>query len=108
MGSAKVYGQFNATYQSSAASDIRTAIYEVFSNDIINPAAQLGVLKEFATVNLAVGGEWDKFSIEAFVANVFDERGQASRFQACGSCGQRPYIVPVAPRTVGLRAGMEF
>lgn len=108
MGAAKVYGQLNATYQSSASSDIRTAIYEIFSGNIINPAAQLGRLKEFATVNLAIGAEWDSFSIEAFVANVFDERGQAGRFQACGSCGQRPYIVPVAPRTIGLRAGAKF
>jgi iron complex outermembrane recepter protein len=108
MGRAKVHGQLNATHQSSAASDIRTAIYEIFSSDIINPAAQLGRLEAFTTVNLALGAEWDKFSFEAFVSNAFDERGQASRFQECGSCGQRPYIVPVTPRTIGLRAGYEF
>ncbi len=108
MGETKVYGQVNATYQSRASSDIRKAIYEVFSSDIINPAGQLGKLEEFTTVNLAIGADWEKFSIEAFVANVFDERGQAGRFQECGSCGQRPYIVPIAPRTIGLRAGIEF
>jgi len=107
-GSAKVYGQINAAYQSSAASDIRTAIYETFSRAIINPAEQLGRLEDFATVNLALGAQWDKFRIEAYVGNLFDERGQLSRYQECGSCGQRPYIVPTTPRTFGLRAGADF
>ncbi|WP_295633522.1 TonB-dependent receptor [Novosphingobium sp.] len=108
MGSAKVYGQFNATYQSSASSDIRTAIYEVFSGNVINPAAQLGRLPAFGQINLAIGSEWDRLSLEAFVQNVADERGQLSRFQECGSCGQRPYIVSTSPRTFGIRAGAKF
>ena len=108
MGSAKVYGQINATYQSSASSDIRTAVYETFTGNVINPAALLGDLKGFGTVNLAFGSEWDRFSIEVFAANLLDERGQLSRFQACGSCGQRPYIVPITPRTFGLRVGAKF
>ena len=107
-GNAKVYGQLNLAYQSSASSDIRVKVYEVFSGNVINPAAILGELPGFATVNLALGSNWDRFSIEAFVSNVFDERGQLSRFQTCGSCGQRPYIVPSQPRTIGLRVGTEF
>ena len=109
MGTAKVYGQVNAAYQSQASSDIRQQIYKVYpSTDIINPAQELGALKAFTTVNLAVGADWDKFSLELFVSNLFDERGQISRFLACGSCGQRPYIVPSQPRTIGLRAGIKF
>lgn len=108
MGAAKVYGQLNATYQSSASSDIRTAIYEVFSGNVINPAAQLGRLPAFGQVNLAVGSDWDRYSLEFFVQNVGDVRGQLSRFQECGSCGQRPYIVTTTPRTIGVRAGAKF
>ncbi|MDE2595279.1 MAG: TonB-dependent receptor [Sphingomonadales bacterium] len=108
LGTAKAYGQLNATYQSRASSDIRTAIFETFSGNVISPAAQLGELPAFATVNLAVGADWDKFNLELFVQNVFDQFGQISRFQECGSCGQRPYVVPVQPRTIGLRAGMKF
>ena len=108
MGAAKVYGQVNATYQSSASSDVRTAIYEVFSGNVINPAAQLGRLPSFGQINLAIGSDWDRFSLEAFVQNVGDERGQLSRFQECGSCGQRPYIVTTTPRTFGVRAGAKF
>ena len=75
---------------------------------MINPAAQLGKIPGYSTVNLSLGADWDKFNLELFVANVFDERGQASRFTECGSCGQRPYVVPIQPRTVGVRAGFAF
>ncbi len=108
VGAASVYGQINATYQSSASSDIRDKAYETFTGAIISPADQLGRLAGFATVNLALGSHWDKFRVEAFVSNVFDERGQLARLDECGSCGQRPYIVPTTPRTIGLRVGADF
>ena len=96
-GSTKAYGQVNAAYQGSAPSEVRAG-----------PAAIIGDLPAFATVNLAFGVEWEKLNIELFASNVFDERGQLSRFLQCGQCGQRPYVVPILPRTIGLRAGIEF
>ncbi|MDP3907620.1 TonB-dependent receptor [Novosphingobium sp.] len=108
MGSVKPYGQLNVAYQSKAASDIRTAVYETFSGNVISPAANLGDLEQFATVNVAVGADIGKLNLEFFVANLFDERGQLSRFQQCGSCAQRGYVVPITPRTFGLRAGIDF
>jgi iron complex outermembrane recepter protein len=97
MGEGKVYGQVNATYQSSASSDLR-----------VDFAAAQGRLEGFGQVNLAIGGEWSSYSIEAFVRNLTDERGQLSRFVQCGACTQRPYIVPTTPRMFGLRAGAKF
>jgi outer membrane receptor protein involved in Fe transport len=108
MGDAKIYGQGVVSYQSSASSDIRTAIYETFSGNVISPAAQLGRLKAFTTANFALGAEFKNFDIELFIENAFDTRGQLSRFQECGSCGQRPYIVPIRPQTVGVRLGSKF
>lgn len=108
MGDVKPYGQLNVAYQSKAASDIRTAVFETFSGNVISPAADLGDLEQFATVNVAVGADIGKLNLEFFVANLFDERGQLSRFQQCGSCAQRGYIVPITPRTFGLRAGIDF
>ncbi|KAJ8137134.1 hypothetical protein OY671_009652, partial [Metschnikowia pulcherrima] len=67
-----------------------------------------GRLKAYGQMNSAAGAEWDAFSLEIYVSNVFDERGELSRFEACGSCGQRPYIVPTTPRTIGSRAGAKF
>jgi outer membrane receptor protein involved in Fe transport len=97
IGGGKVYGQVNATYQSSASSDLR-----------VDFAAAQGRLEGFGQVNLAIGGEWSTYSIEAFVRNLTDERGQLSRFVQCGACTQRPYIVPTTPRMFGLRAGAKF
>lgn len=95
-------------YQSSASTDIRTAVFETFSGNVINPAAQLGRLPSFTTADFAIGAEWSKFSLELYLQNAFDARGQLSRFQECGSCGQRPYIVPITPQTIGLRFGATF
>jgi outer membrane receptor protein involved in Fe transport len=108
VGSAKGYGQATVSHQSSAASDIRTAILQTGTGAIVSPADQLGRLAAFTTVGLAAGVNFERFNIELFVSNVADERGQLSRFQECGSCGQRTYIVPIAPRTIGLRAGAKF
>ncbi len=97
MGNAKAYGQLNAAYQSSASSDVRLA-----------QATALGVQPGFATVNMAFGIDWDKYNVELFATNLFDERGQLSRYVACGQCYQRPYVVPTQPRTLGIRAGFDF
>ena len=93
----KAYGQVNAAHQGSAPSEVRAG-----------PAAIIGELPAFSTVNLAFGVDWEKLNIELFASNVFDERGQISRFLQCGQCGQRPYVVPIQPRTIGLRLGYDF
>jgi outer membrane receptor protein involved in Fe transport len=108
MGNSKPYGQINVAHQSSASGDIRTKIYETFSDDLINPAALLGRLPAFTTVNLAFGVNWGSYNVELYASNLLDERGQSSRFVQCGSCYQRPYVVPITPRTIGLRAGTKF
>ena len=96
MGDAKSYVQLNGSYQGSAPSDLRIA----------NNALQ-GNLKAFGTVNFAMGTDWSKYSLELFVANVLDERGDLSRFVQCGLC-TRVYTVPINPRTIGLRLGAKF
>ncbi|MFM6853323.1 MAG: TonB-dependent receptor domain-containing protein, partial [Sphingopyxis sp.] len=102
------YAQAVIAYQSSAASDLRTAVVEAGTGNIINPAALQGRLAGFFNANAAIGTEWNNWSFDIFVNNIFDERGELSRYQQCGSCGQRPYIVPNQPRTIGLRAGVKF
>ncbi|GHC95184.1 TonB-dependent receptor [Novosphingobium pokkalii] len=108
VGAAKVYGQVNATYQSSASSDLRTAAIQPGTGELINPAELLGRIAAFTQVNFALGSEWDKYSLELFATNAFDERGQLSRYVACGVCYNRVYIVPNQPRTLGIRAGAKF
>ena len=95
-GDAKGYFQLNGLYQSSAPSDLRTA----------NNATQ-GDLQGFGVANFSVGADWSSYSIEFFVSNLLDERGDLSRFVQCGQC-TRVYIVPVQPRTIGMRVGAKF
>lgn len=84
-------------HQSSASSDIR-----------VNKAASLGRLAEYTTANLSLGAEFGTYSFEVFAQNLFNERAELSRFQACGSCDQRTYVVYSTPRTIGVRAGTKF
>ncbi len=96
-GSTKAYGQVNAAYQGSATTEVRAG-----------PAATIGQLPAFTTVNLAFGVEFEHLNLELFASNVFDERGQVSRYLQCGQCGARPYVVVINPRTIGLRVGYDF
>ncbi len=96
-GSTKAYGQVNAAYQGSATTEVRAG-----------PAATIGELPAFTTVNLAIGVEFEHLNLELFASNIFDERGQVSRYLQCGQCGARPYVVVINPRTIGLRVGYDF
>ena len=107
-GPIKWWLQGTAAYQSSASSDIRTAAIQTGTFVIVNPAALLGRLNDFVTADFSIGAKFGKFSLEAFLTNAFDERAEISRFQECGSCSQRPYVVYARPRTFGVRAGTSF
>jgi iron complex outermembrane receptor protein len=97
IGAAKAYVQGLVTHQSSATADLRVA-----------KAEALGRIKGFTYGNLALGAEFGDYTVELFAQNIWDERAQLSRFQQCGACDQRPYIVVYTPRTLGLRAGAKF
>jgi outer membrane receptor protein involved in Fe transport len=58
--------------------------------------------------NISVGTSWDDWTLELYVRNLTDERAQLARYQECGSCYVRSYIVTNTPRTVGVRLGTKF
>ena len=94
-------------HQSSAAADIRTLSFTP-TGVAYSPAAGLGRLAAYTTFDFAVGVTLPWLTAEIVVDNAFDERAQLSRFQECGTCFQRPYIVANTPRTIGLRLGHRF
>jgi outer membrane receptor protein involved in Fe transport len=98
----KAHVQSTVSYQSSAAADIRQDI-----GGGINPNDYLGRLHAFTLVDLFAGYDWDKYSAELFVTNVFDKRNELARFVACSIC-TRTYVLPGRPRTIGLRLGARF
>lgn len=73
-------------------------------------AAALGDTKAFTTVDFSAGIHWDKWRVEAFIINAFDERGELSRNTFCATsfCGPYARIYPTKPQLFGIKAGIDF
>ncbi|MDB5671245.1 MAG: TonB-dependent receptor [Alphaproteobacteria bacterium] len=84
------------THQSSSTADLRT-----------DEAALLGRLRAYTMFDFSLGMEWRKITAELFFENAFDERAELTRYTECSVC-TRVYVVPYAPRTIGLRLGTKF
>lgn len=108
LGGLDAFVQGVAAFQGGASSDIRTAVVQAGTGNIVNPAELLGRIPGYATGDISFGAKYNDLSIEMFLSNIFDERGQISRLQACGSCAQRPYAVYIRPQTYGIRIGTKF
>jgi outer membrane receptor protein involved in Fe transport len=84
--------------------DERTTDLRVVENDII------GNMPSYTTADFAAGLGKDGWRTELFLTNAFDENGQVSRFAQCAEavCGSEVYVVPIRPRTIGIRFSREF
>jgi iron complex outermembrane receptor protein len=90
--------QGTASFQSRSQVGLRTSDKEA-----------LGSMPAFATFDLSTGAEYNAISIELFVKNIADERGQENRYVSCtvGVCDNL-YLLPIQPRTIGLRLSQKF
>ena len=73
--------------------------------------AVLGRVPSFTITNLAAGIDNDTYSVELFVNNIFDEKGQVDRWAQCDAlvCGvEGTYITPTAARTMGIKFAQKF
>jgi len=70
----------------------------------------LGDLPGYGTVDLSIGTKKDLWSFDVYLKNAFDNRGQLVRFAECAEtvCGPQTYVLPVQPRTFGIRATRDF
>src|SRR5262249_30618405 len=120
--------QASTEYQSSQWSDLRTIAADPFCTpDNIPPGGSCGRLDGlgpvldpirgllghqhgFMQLDLATGLRTDAWSLEVFVKNVTDTRGDLYRFSECSTqvCGHQTYQVPIQPRTIGIRFGQRF
>jgi iron complex outermembrane recepter protein len=96
MWTGKAHVQGSITYQGSAPSDLDPA-----QNDL------LGKISSSTLVDVFSGYDWDRYNVELFVTNLFDDRNELSRFVVCSICTQVK-VVPGRPRTIGLRLGAKF
>ena len=92
------YWQIAMVHQSSAPQDLRTA-----ENAII------GELPAYTSFNLSAGFEFPWFSLDFFIRNATDERGELYRYTECAiaTCTQY-YVVPIQPRTFAMRVSRTF
>jgi|HubBroStandDraft_4_1064222.scaffolds.fasta_scaffold20494_2 iron complex outermembrane receptor protein len=86
-------------------------VYQSGSEPLLRLVDQqdLGALPSYGIVDLATGAMRNKLALEFAVTNVFDTRGQLTRFVECAttSCTQ-PYVIPTQPRTLWLKVGQKF
>ena len=96
------------TYEGTRRRDLRPGINDIFGN-----------LKSYAEADISAGLDKGPWSVDLFVKNLFDVRGQSSkgiqcREEVCGdpfgdtANGGKIYTVISRPRTIGLRIGRKF
>jgi iron complex outermembrane receptor protein len=97
-----------ASFEGTRRRDLRPGINDIYGN-----------LKSYAEVDLSSGIDKGPWSLDLFVKNLFDVRGQLSkgiqcREEICGDSidatagGGKIYTVVSRPRTIGLRVGRKF
>ena len=104
----KAHVQGVATYEGKRKRDLRPGINEIYGN-----------LDSYTEVDLGAGIETGPWSVDLYVKNLFDVRGQLSKGIQCREevCGDsidgtasdgKIYTVISRPRTIGLRVGRKF
>ena len=96
------------TYEGKRRRDLRPSINDIYGN-----------MDSYAEVDLGAGVEKGPWSVDLYVKNLFDVRGQLSKGIQCREevCGDsidgvasdgKIYTVVSRPRTIGLRIGRKF
>jgi outer membrane receptor protein involved in Fe transport len=96
------------SYEGSRTRDIRESVQDIY-----------GKLDAYALVDIGTGIEKGPWSVDLFVKNLFDVRGELSKALQCNEfvCGDpldeagppgKVYTVVTKPRTIGLRVGRKF
>ena len=103
------YFQAAGFFEGRRRSDLRTA-----DNNL------LGDMPGYGTVDLSIGGKRDKWAVDFYLKNAFDNRGQLAEYAECRNlkansdgtttplCGAQPYLIPVTPRMIGVRVTRDF
>ncbi len=109
MGNNDAYVQAAVVHVGERRSDMR-----VLDNDL------LGNLAAYTTADLSAGISKNGWTLDVYMNNVFDQRGQLYKFTQCDAsiCGARDvvsqypdgqaYTVPTQPRTIGVRFKQDF
>lgn len=90
--------QGSVVHMGSAFPDLRTA-----------DRAVIGKLPASTTFDFSIGVQRESWRVEAYAKNLFDDEGQNDRYVQCAAATcSRVYVIPIRPRTVGLKFGQSF
>jgi outer membrane receptor protein involved in Fe transport len=100
-------GGFNSFVQGSFAYQSGTT-YSLEDTRLIVPET-----KAFGTFNLSAGIGQNSWTLQAYINNLFDERGQLGRNSECNDsfyhyCLNNTHVLPTAPMQFGLQFGQRF
>ena len=100
-------GRFNSFVQGSFAYQSGVT-YSLEDTRLIVPET-----KAFGTFNLSAGIAQNSWTLQAYINNVFDERGQLGRNSECNDsfyhyCLNNTHVLPTAPMQFGLQFGQRF
>jgi hypothetical protein len=104
----KAHVQGVLTYEGKRKRDLRPGINDIYTD-----------LDAYAEADVSAGLEKGLWSMDLYVKNLFDGRGQLSksiqcREEICGdpfgdtAIGGKIYTAIARPRTIGLRVGRKF
>ncbi len=99
VGPYRAHVQGAVVYQDASWTDLR-----------IDERNIIGRLPAYTTADFTAGVARGNWTLEAYLKNATDERGEVTRFAECATsvCGPQTYIVPIRPRLVGIRFGQTF
>jgi len=99
LGEHKAYLQGAVLYQTGATQDLN-----VFNNDL------LGNTPGFASFDFSGGIKFDRFSIDLFIQNAFDKRGQLTKNTFCSItfCSNSSRTFPIKPQFFGIRFSGKY
>jgi iron complex outermembrane recepter protein len=108
---AHLQGAMNA--QSSTWSDLRTSAPFPASAPANTVNTFVPIRQDqpgYGNFDLSTGIQTDRWSLELFVENVFDQHEQVYRYAECVTqvCGSETYVVPSRPRLIGIKFGQNF
>ena len=95
----EAYWQASVAHQGDRTNDLREAQSAVF-----------GKLGAYTLTDLSAGWRKDSWSVDVFLKNAFNTRGELARFSECAAltCGAESYTVFAQPRTLGIKFSKEF
>jgi outer membrane receptor protein involved in Fe transport len=120
IGSMEAHVQGTLLHEGKRQSDLR--VYE---------RSLIGAMPAYTTFDFSLGVKKDRWAVDFFVKNAFDQRGQVGRFFQCSEavCANdvvdtaegypayppppgyehgQVYVIPAQPRTVGIKYSMEW